>query len=276
MTDTEKSSSVRNTVCYNSSSEDTSEDADSSIGEETNDAEVIIWNYRALTFLDAIEARNWLNQPPQKIFSHYYCNKTFDGDKVYYRCNLVKKKGPQCNKKIILQYNATDDSVFMHESANQHNHDQINADVQKIGINAPMFSTWCVHFSVDNWLASKCTCPSFLKKNICKHVVGVASIKKCIRIPSECKNVELEEKAKPGRKKHAVKALQLQPPNRTAAPHEEIPLQQQQETQQQEEQVTANPTQPKKQRAKRRTKAEMMAARSALNVENQTKRKRRA
>ncbi|RMZ96110.1 hypothetical protein BpHYR1_003019 [Brachionus plicatilis] len=31
---------------------------------------------------------------------------TNDGDKIIYRCNLVKRRGPQCDAKLMLLFNA--------------------------------------------------------------------------------------------------------------------------------------------------------------------------
>lgn len=121
-------------VCYESSAIDTSDDSDYVIDERVDKTQ-IAWQFRTRTFADEKEAKLWLEEPGQAIFSRHYTNTTFDGDKVYYRCNLVKKHGPQCSQKIRLHYNATDSRVFLSQTSNQHNHEQINANVVKYGLN---------------------------------------------------------------------------------------------------------------------------------------------
>ncbi|RMZ95911.1 hypothetical protein BpHYR1_026499 [Brachionus plicatilis] len=50
-------------------------------------------------------------------------------------------------------------------------------------------------------------CPSYDKKNICKHIIGVASYFKLYTIPLEIKNLPMGEKRKRGAPKKATKAL---------------------------------------------------------------------
>ncbi|RNA21530.1 hypothetical protein BpHYR1_030632 [Brachionus plicatilis] len=54
---------------------------------------------------------------------------------------------------------------------------------------------------------SKCSCLSYDKKNICKHIIGVASYFKLYTIPLEIKNLPMGEKRKRGAPKKATKAL---------------------------------------------------------------------
>jgi hypothetical protein len=54
--------------------------------------------------------------------------KSYDtqaGRKEVYRCNLVKKRGPQCEKVIHLQYNSHNEGVICFETTSNHNHDEI-------------------------------------------------------------------------------------------------------------------------------------------------------
>ncbi|RNA29112.1 hypothetical protein BpHYR1_009486, partial [Brachionus plicatilis] len=54
---------------------------------------------------------------------------------------------------------------------------------------------------------SKCNCPSYDKKNNCKHTIGVASYFKLYTISLEIKNLPIGEKRKRGAPKKATKAL---------------------------------------------------------------------
>ena len=64
------------------------------------------------------------------------------------------------------------------------------------------------------WKKNTCTCPSFFKKYICKHIIGIAirtipEIRKSIRLAA--KNLPLTAKRKTGRPALAKKALVRQP-----------------------------------------------------------------
>ena len=75
------------------------------------------------------------------------------------------------------------------------------------------FSVWIIDLPKDTskWHAEgTCTCPQFLKKFICKHVVGIALRLKYCKAPPEAKNVPLGQKRKPGRPSKAKKALLVQ------------------------------------------------------------------
>ncbi len=52
-----------------------------------------------------------------------------------YRCNLVKKRGPQCQKVMHLQYNSENLGVIRFETSCGHNHEEICQIQNKIGIN---------------------------------------------------------------------------------------------------------------------------------------------
>ncbi|RNA28086.1 hypothetical protein BpHYR1_019814 [Brachionus plicatilis] len=54
---------------------------------------------------------------------------------------------------------------------------------------------------------SKCSCPSYDKTNICKHIIGVSSYFKLYTIPLEFKNLPMGEKRMRGAPKKAIKAL---------------------------------------------------------------------
>ena len=66
---------------------------------------------------------------------------------------------------------------------------------------------WVVKKEGNKWRDATCTCPQFLKHYICKHIVGIASRLKYIKIISEAKNVPIGEKRKRGRPRKATRAL---------------------------------------------------------------------
>ena len=74
------------------------------------------------------------------------------------------------------------------------------------------FKIWCLCLSnnPEEWRASTCTCPFFLKNYICKHVIEMSIRLKYCKPPPEAKNVEIGTKRKRGRPSKARKALLLQ------------------------------------------------------------------
>lgn len=79
------------------------------------------------------QAQEWLRQNP--IWS---LNKSYDtaaGRKEMYHCNLVKTRGPQCNKGVQLQYNSHNQRVIHFETTCGHSHDEILKNQKRIGIN---------------------------------------------------------------------------------------------------------------------------------------------
>ena len=59
----------------------------------------------------------------------------------------------------------------------------------------------------ERWKEGKCTCPYFLKKYMCKHLVGLAIRLKYVRPPAAAKDIPIGHKRKRGRPKNASKAL---------------------------------------------------------------------
>lgn len=57
------------------------------------------------------------------------------------------------------------------------------------------------------WTEGTCTCPSFMKRFLCKHVMGLAIRLKYAKPPPSAKNIPLGEKRKRGRPKKATRAL---------------------------------------------------------------------
>jgi len=66
---------------------------------------------------------------------------------------------------------------------------------------------WMVTLNKSNWKLSGCTCPFYLKKNICKHIVGLAINLKLTELSASAKDIPLGKKRKRGRPGKATKAL---------------------------------------------------------------------
>lgn len=62
----------------------------------------------------------------------------------------------------------------------------------------------------DSWIHGSCTCPQFMKKYVCKHMVGIALRLKFVKVPLEAKALPLNQKRKRGRPSKAKKALLIQ------------------------------------------------------------------
>ena len=74
------------------------------------------------------------------------------------------------------------------------------------------FNIWCIELPNESskWAEGTCTCPGFLKKFICKHIVGIALRLKYVKALAASKNVPLGQRRKPGRPAKAKKALLIQ------------------------------------------------------------------
>ena len=59
----------------------------------------------------------------------------------------------------------------------------------------------------DNWKQGKCTCPYFLKKYMCKHLVGLAIRLKYVKPPPVAKDIPIGQRRKRGRPKKSSRAL---------------------------------------------------------------------
>ncbi len=57
------------------------------------------------------------------------------------------------------------------------------------------------------WKEGRCSCPSFFKTFLCKHIIGLAIRLKYVKPPPEAKQIPIGEKRKRGRPKKAGKAL---------------------------------------------------------------------
>lgn len=64
-----------------------------------------------------------------------------------------------------------------------------------------------LEFVESNWMESTCTCPSFMKSVICKHILTIGILRKVIKCPVEVNPTILGQKPKRGRTKNAKSAL---------------------------------------------------------------------
>lgn len=69
------------------------------------------------------------------------------------------------------------------------------------------FAYYTVEMPSNNWRKGSCTCPSFYKMFICKHLVGMAMRYRLVEPPLAAKSVPLGQKRKRGRPKKAKHAL---------------------------------------------------------------------
>jgi SWIM zinc finger len=73
-----------------------------------------------------------------------------------------------------------------------------------------MSRLWLVTFHANDWYRSTCTCGTFQKNYICKHIIGLAVKFKVFELRPEAKCIPLCMKRKRGRPGKAKKALVLQ------------------------------------------------------------------
>lgn len=71
------------------------------------------------------------------------------------------------------------------------------------------FRGWFVEVpnEIENWRQGICNCPTFFKKFICKHLLGIAIRLKLCKPPLAAKAVPIGQKRKRGRPKKSTKAL---------------------------------------------------------------------
>jgi len=73
-----------------------------------------------------------------------------------------------------------------------------------------MSRLWMITFQIHDWSTSSCTCATYSKLYICKHIVGLAVKLKVFEFLPEAKNVPLGAKRKRGRPALTKKALLIQ------------------------------------------------------------------
>ncbi|KAL0871027.1 hypothetical protein ABMA27_004837 [Loxostege sticticalis] len=59
----------------------------------------------------------------ENIWSINYSNESKEGKKTYYRCNKVKKRGPQCSARRYILYDSLSDAVFLYRTEDGHDHE---------------------------------------------------------------------------------------------------------------------------------------------------------
>ena len=103
-------------------------DSDSKSSDEEKEKEVPLEKKRHFfswifvkKFDSVIEAQKALSE--ENTWSVLYSNESEEGKKTYYRCNKVKKRGPQCSAKRHLLYDSTSDAVFMYQTDADHDHE---------------------------------------------------------------------------------------------------------------------------------------------------------
>ena len=94
------------------------------------------WIYDS-AFEDQDAAQAWLAEEAQSLWSKTKAPRIVEsGERVEYRCNLVKKRGPQCNAAIYLLYHSTSLRVSLYKTDHDHNYDEINVGIKRQGITA--------------------------------------------------------------------------------------------------------------------------------------------
>ncbi len=76
------------------------------------------------TFENEIEAREFI--VTEKCWSKRGERETVDGTKIFYRCNLVKNRGPQCSAALCLLYDAESSEVLC-QTNRVHTHDSLDS-----------------------------------------------------------------------------------------------------------------------------------------------------
>lgn len=85
------------------------------------------WDY-VQTFPDPAAALVFIKD--EKIWSINYTNYSTEGKKVYYRCNQVKRRGPQCDAALHLLYDSTNLSVLLFSTGADHTCNKLKQEQQ--------------------------------------------------------------------------------------------------------------------------------------------------
>lgn len=109
------------------------------------------------------------------------------------------------NKYFVQSSNTTVNDFSIEYCANILNTEWKSFDQFKKEGFAKMFA---VRINPSNWRAkSRCTCPHFSKRFVCKHVIGMALRLKLAKCPKNAIPTPIGKKPTRGRKKLATKAL---------------------------------------------------------------------
>jgi hypothetical protein len=74
-------------------------------------------------FSNVKEAEDFVNS--ENNWSRKFTRMTEEGQKRFYRCNKVRKTGPQCVAELYLLFESGSDSVIVYRTDADHNHDDI-------------------------------------------------------------------------------------------------------------------------------------------------------
>lgn len=92
-------------------------------------------------FLNFKEAEDFVST--ENTWSRKFTRMTEEGQKRFYRCNKVRKLGPQCAAELYLLFESGSDSVLVYRSEADHNHDEVGtrtnygiSDQTKLEINS--------------------------------------------------------------------------------------------------------------------------------------------
>lgn len=80
------------------------------------------WVY-CCKFSNLKEAEDFVNS--ENTWSRKFTRMTEEGQKRFYRCNKVRRRGPQCAAELYLLSECGTDSVFVYRTDADHNHNDI-------------------------------------------------------------------------------------------------------------------------------------------------------
>eukprot|EP01024_Parvocaulis_polyphysoides_P009218 TRINITY_DN12837_c0_g1_i2.p1 TRINITY_DN12837_c0_g1~~TRINITY_DN12837_c0_g1_i2.p1 ORF type:complete len:610 (+),score=28.52 TRINITY_DN12837_c0_g1_i2:103-1932(+) len=134
------------------------------------------------------ESYQWVSSGPVLLKSRE-CGVTFIRPSQTNNCNTTFS---ECFKETVKQYRQKQWKTF---------------DEFKIW----RYSVWVIDGIQDGeYKSATCTCPTFLKQFICKHIIGIAILRGYVTPPLQAKDVPLGQKRKRGRPSKAKKALIIQ------------------------------------------------------------------
>ncbi|XP_028175937.1 uncharacterized protein LOC114364130 [Ostrinia furnacalis] len=119
--------------------------------------------------------------------------------------------------KVTILQSDTDTKTYLIQSTNKNTQKHKYAFIERTWKTFDQykqiyFSHWKLIMPKNSnmWADSKCSCPKFAKKYMCKHVIGLAIRLKFVTVPLEAKNIQIGQKRKRGRPTKAKRALIIQ------------------------------------------------------------------
>lgn len=116
-----------------------------------------------------------------------------DSEIICYMCSTQAERS--VTKKILKDFKEEEKNL------NYRSFDDFT-DVKK--------KVWETTIKKSNVLHSTCTCPAYLKRLTCKHIVGMCIRLQLVNVPDSAKNIPLGQKRKRGRPGRARRALVVQ------------------------------------------------------------------